>query len=264
MASEVHPFLSRTKVAEFVRHLPEAMQERGLEIRILVPRFGLINERKNRLYEVVRLSGTNISIGDKEQPLAIKVASIPKASRMQVYFVDNPDYFKRKSTFFDERKNFYPDNGERTIFFCRGVLETIRKLGWAPDIIHCNDWMTSLVPVYVKTIYKKDPIFEHTKCVFSLHEELDNFRFQDLLIQEIFAKRIQKSTPEQKNNIAYDSRSLIQLGMEYADAIMGIKGEEFALHQLTDKLSCEEKKIDCVTQDDCTEEYYNLYHELVS
>ena len=148
VASEINPFLQTSAVADFVRKLPQAMQERGMEIRILVPRFGLINERKNRLHEVVRLSGINIAVGEEEKPLVIKVASIPNA-KLQVYFIDNEDYFHRKSVFFDKNDNFYKDNDERAIFFCKGVLETVKKLGWAPDIVHCNDWMTSLIPLYI-------------------------------------------------------------------------------------------------------------------
>jgi starch synthase len=149
-ASEINPFLQTSEVADFIRSIPQVMQERGMEIRILVPRFGTINERKNRLHEVVRLSGINISVGDEEKPLVIKVASIPNA-KLQVYFIDNEDYFHRKSVFVDSDNRFHADNDERAIFFCKGVLETVRKLGWAPDIVHCNDWMTSLIPMYMKT-----------------------------------------------------------------------------------------------------------------
>jgi len=145
VASEINPFLQTSEVADFVRKLPQAMQERGMEIRILVPRFGIINERKNRLHEVVRLSGINISVGDEEKPLIIKVASIPNA-KLQVYFIDNEDYFHRKSVFHDKENNFYEDNDERAIFFCKGVIETVRKLGWAPDVVHCNDWILSTEP----------------------------------------------------------------------------------------------------------------------
>ena len=163
VAAEINPFLQTTRVAEFVRQLPQAMQERGMEIRIFVPRFGLINERKNRLHEVVRLSGINISVGEEEKPLIIKVASIPNA-KLQVYFIDNEDYFHRKSALVDSNNNFHQDNDERAIFFCKGVLETVKKLGWAPDIVHCNDWMTALIPLYLKTTYKKDPIFNNAKA----------------------------------------------------------------------------------------------------
>src|SRR6218665_2928650 len=168
VASEINPFLQVSEVAEFLRKLPQAMQEKGMEIRILIPRFGSINERKTRLHEVVRLSGINISVGEDEKPLIIKVASIPTA-KLQVYFLDNENYFNRKYVFLDKEGSFYDDNDERTIFFCKGVLETVKKLGWAPDIVHCTDWMTALIPLYLKTTYKNDPVFKDTKSVFTIY-----------------------------------------------------------------------------------------------
>jgi starch synthase len=166
---EMSPFLELTKISEITRQLPQAMQEKGFEIRILMPRFGNINERRNRLHEVIRLSGMNIMIDDNDNPLIIKVASIP-AARMQVYFLDNEDYFQRKHVFRDKESKFYADNDERTIFFCKGALETVKKLGWAPDIVHCHGWMTSLVPAYIKTSYKNDPTFKNSKVVYSIYE----------------------------------------------------------------------------------------------
>jgi starch synthase len=177
VASEINPFLQTSDVADFVRKLPQAMQEKGMEIRILVPRFGIINERKNRLHEVVRLSGINIAVGDEEKPLIIKVASIPNA-KLQVYFIDNEDYFHRKSVFHDKENNFYEDNDERAIFFCKGVIETVRKLGWAPDIVHCNDWITSFIPLYLKTTYKNDPLFKNAKTVFSIYNNSFSHKFK--------------------------------------------------------------------------------------
>jgi len=166
---EMSPFLELTKISEITRQLPQAMQEKGFEIRILMPRFGNINERRNRLHEVIRLSGMNIIIDDNDNPLIIKVASIP-AARMQVYFLDNEDYFQRKYVFRDKESKFYADNDERMIFFCKGALETVKKLGWAPDIVHCHGWMTSLVPAYIKTIYKNDPTFKNSKVMYSVYE----------------------------------------------------------------------------------------------
>lgn len=171
VCSEMAPFMEGSSaLAEVSRMLPQAVQEKDNEIRILVPRFGVINERRNRLHEVVRLSGINISIDDNDNPLIIKVASIP-GTKMQVYFLDNEDYFHRKAVYNDENGNFFEDNDERTIFFCKGVMETVKKLGWAPDIIHCQGWMTSLIPLYLKTIYKNEPVFRNAKLVYSLHKE---------------------------------------------------------------------------------------------
>lgn len=167
---EMSPFLELSKISEITRNLPQAMQERGYEIRILMPKFGNINERRNRLHEVIRLSGMNIVVDDNDNPLIIKVASIPSA-RMQVYFLDNEEYFQRKQVFCDDCGKFFDDNHERTVFFCKGVLETVKKLGWSPDVIHCHGWMSALVPAYVKTAYKDDPTFKDTKIIYSLYDE---------------------------------------------------------------------------------------------
>lgn len=166
---EMSPFLEISKIAKITRALPQAMQEKGFEIRILMPRFGLINERRNRLHEVIRLSGMNIVINDNDNPLIIKVASLPTA-RMQVYFLDNEEYFQRKSVFRDGKENFHADNDERMIFFCKGAIETVKKLGWMPDVVHCFGWMSSLVPMYLKTSYREDPMFKNTKVVYSVYE----------------------------------------------------------------------------------------------
>jgi starch synthase len=142
-----------------------------LEIRVIVPRFGVINERKNRLHEVVRLSGINISIGDEEKPLIIKVASIPQA-KMQVYFIDNEDYYQRKRLFTDDAEQPFEDNDERAIFFCKGALETVKKLGWSPDIVHCHDWFTGAVPMYLRSSYKNHPIYKDSKIVYTAYDNL--------------------------------------------------------------------------------------------
>lgn len=167
---EMSPFLELSKISEITRQLPQAMQEKGYEIRILMPRFGNINERRNRLHEVIRLSGMNIVVDNNDNPLIIKVASIPSA-RMQVYFLDNEEYFQRKHVFCDECGEYFDDNHERTVFFCKGALETVKKLGWSPDVVHCHGWMSALVPAYIKTAYKDDPTFKDTKVIYSLYEE---------------------------------------------------------------------------------------------
>lgn len=166
VSQEITPFLEHTEVANVARRLPQGVQEKGREIRTFMPRFGLINERRNQLHEVIRLSGMNLIIDDSDHPLIIKVASIQSA-RMQVYFIDNEEYFQRKMIFRDAKKKFFKDNEDRMIFFCRGVLETVKKLGWSPDVIHCHGWMTSLIPFFVKTGYKDEPMFRNSKVVYS-------------------------------------------------------------------------------------------------
>lgn len=168
--SEIFPYLPESDIAGIGRYLPQGIQERRREIRSFMPRYGCINERKNQLHEVIRLSGMNIIIGDVDRPLIIKVASISSA-RIQVYFIDNEDYFRRKQTFCDASGKFFEDNDERAIFFARGVLETVKKLRWAPDIVHCQGWISHLVPAYLKKVYKDDPIFSSSKVVLSLYDD---------------------------------------------------------------------------------------------
>jgi len=165
--SEMTPYLPESEMADIGRYLPQGIQERKKEIRSFMPRYGCINERKNQLHEVIRLSGMNIIISDVDRPLIIKVASISSA-RIQVYFIDNDDYFKRKQISCDDNGEFFADNDERAIFFARGVLETVKKLRWAPDVIHCQGWITHLLPAYLKKAYKDDPIFSGSKVVLSL------------------------------------------------------------------------------------------------
>lgn len=168
--SEIFPYLPETEISSIGRKLPQGIQERKKEIRSFMPRFGCINERKNQLHDVIRLSGMNIVIGDMDRPLIIKVASI-SAARIQVYFIDNEDYFKRKQVFCDENGKFFEDNGERAVFFARGVLETVKKLRWAPDIIHCQGWISQVLPLYLKKAYKDDPIFANSKIVLSIYND---------------------------------------------------------------------------------------------
>ena len=169
ISQEITPYLEENELGRFGRYLPQGIQEDGKEIRTFMPKFGCINERRNQLHEVIRLSGMNLIINDNDHPLLIKVGSI-QAARMQVYFIDSEDFFQRKAVFHDKKTGEeFEDNDERAIFFVRGVLETVKKLGWVPDIIHCHGWMTSLVPLYIRTSFKKEPVFENSKVIFSLY-----------------------------------------------------------------------------------------------
>jgi starch synthase len=258
VASEINPFLETSEVAEFVRKLPQAMQEKGMEIRILVPRFGLINERKNRLHEVVRLSGINISVGDEEKPLIIKVASIPNA-KLQVYFIDNEDYFHRKSVFHDKENKFYEDNDERAIFFCKGVIETVRKLGWSPDIVHCNDWITSFIPLYLKTTYKNDPLFKNAKTVFTIYNNSFTHKFKTDILEKVKMMDIEDTMLGALKTADYEG--FVKLGAEFSD-VVSTAGDNKKLEGLVKKLK--EKKVETIEKDDnYAESFYNLYTDLV-
>ena len=170
VCQEIMPYLPETELSSLSRHLVQAMQERGNEIRTFMPRYGCINERRNQLHEVIRLSGMNLIIDDNDHQLIIKVASIPSA-RIQIYFIDNDDYFSRKATFTDESGEEFADNDERAIFFARGVLETVKKLNWSPSIVHCMGWMSAVMPIYLKQIFHDEPLFKDVKVVVSLADD---------------------------------------------------------------------------------------------
>lgn len=215
---EMDPYVNLTEASKIANSLPKYIQEQGMEIRVLMPKFGHINDRRHRLHEVVRLSGINVIINDEDYPLVIKVASLPGA-RLQVYFLDNEDFFKRKTVFSDEENNFYEDNSDRMIFFCKGVIETVRKFGWAPDIIHCMGWMTSLIPLFLKTTYKNDPMFTNSKVIYTVGKtSFDN------KLKTGFAKQIQISDSITTKHTDFfkdaDNNSLNIGGCEFADALV--------------------------------------------
>ena len=170
VSQEITPYLEDNYLSNIGRYLPQGIQERGREIRTFMPKFGCINERRNQLHEVIRLSGMNLIISDSDHPLIIKVASIQSA-RMQVYFIDNEDYFSRKATIKDAKGKYFNDNDERSIFFNRGVIETVKKLGWQPDIIHCHGWFTGLMPLYIKKAFADNPLFADTKIIYSIYDD---------------------------------------------------------------------------------------------
>jgi starch synthase len=169
ITQELEPYTEGTDVSGLVAKLPKFLQDSGYELRILMPRYGVVNERRHRLHEVVRLSGMNIIVDEDDYPLIIKVASLPN-SRLQVYFLDNEDFFKRKSVFEDEDGQAFEDNPDRAAFFCKGAIETVKKFGWAPDVVLCLGWMTSLIPLYLRTAYKTEPIFANAQIVYTVYD----------------------------------------------------------------------------------------------
>lgn len=223
VSQEITPYLDETFVGKISRKLPQAIQERGKEIRTFMPKYGCINERRHQLHEVIRLSGMNLVINDVDHPLIIKVASIPSA-RMQVYFIDNEEFFQRKSILTDKTSGkFFDDNDERAIFYVRGVIETVKKLGWAPDVIHCHGWFTSLMSVYIKKYYAEDPLFAETKVLISVYE--DEFpktlskKLVDKLALDGFNKKDLKHLSEEINYVNF-----VKQALEYADGV--IQGSE--------------------------------------
>jgi starch synthase len=217
IASEISPYLELTEFSEIVNKLAIKANDGGFEVRCIMPRFGIINERRHRLHEVVRLSGINISLDNDDYPLQIKVASLPNA-RLQVYFLDNEDFFKRKNVFTDDNDKWFDDNGLRSIFFCKGALETVRKFGWPPDIIHCSGWMTGLIPMYLKTAYKKEPVFGHTKVVFTIGQNT----FKEKLGADFIKKAAIHVSIKEKELAPFkdaNNTAMFRGGAAFADAI---------------------------------------------
>ena len=258
VASEIAPFLTNSSVASFVQALAKHMHTKELEVRILVPRFGVINERRNNLHEVVRLSGANITIGADTQPLIIKVASIPNA-KLQVYFIDNEAYFKRKAVFYDVQQHFFEDNDARTVFFCKGVLETVKRLGWVPDVIHCHDWITSLIPMYLKTAYQHEPVLNKAKVIFTLYNNAFSHKFGADLAIKATMPGLKEGDAALASLASSDFSALMQTGIKYADVVMRTEIlEEDALKDLGD-----EQAVMNITQDEAgLAACYDLYRQL--
>ncbi len=215
VSQEITPYLPETEMSLIGRYLPQGILEKGREIRAFMPRYGGVNERRNQLHEVIRLSGMNIIIDDNDHPLIIKVASIQSA-RMQVYFIDNEDFFQRKNLLASDQGEAFKDNDERAIFFARGVLETVTKLRWAPDIVHCHGWITSLVPLFLKKSYREDPIFKKSKIITSVYDDLYHRDYDDH-----FNKKVRIGGVKDKDLTVMekaDSLNIAKLGLFYSDA----------------------------------------------
>lgn len=217
ISQEIAPYLPDSKMANVGRYLPQGIQDKGKEIRTFMPRYGCINERRNQLHEVIRLSGMNLIINDTDHPLIIKVASI-QAARMQVYFIDNDDYFQRKHIVADHEGTPFTDNDERAIFFARGVFETVRKLRWAPDLIYCQGWFTALVPLYLKKEYHDDPVFSRAKVVFSAYDD----KFEGTLDKNCIEKALTEGVCKKDLNLIKDPNynNINKLAFQYADGII--------------------------------------------
>ena len=220
VSQEIYPYLPETEMSLIGRHLPQKIQEDDKDIRIFMPRFGVINERRHQLHEVIRLSRMNLIVDDFDHQLIIKVGSIQQA-RMQVYFIDNEDYFPKKKYLHDENGKFFSNNDERIIFFCKGVIETVRKLGWSPDLIHCHGWISSLVPLYIKKLYAEDPLFKKSKIVYSVYDtDFDGALSSDIVEKLLFESSLQED--DLKGLEKADFVSLNKFAIDYADAVIKV------------------------------------------
>lgn len=238
VSSEVVPYLPETEISSMSFEAPRLVNQQGGQIRIFMPRYGNINERRHQLHEVIRLSGINLVINDLDMPLIIKVASIPK-ERIQVYFIDNDEYFKRKATLTDENGNLFPDNDERAIFFAKGVIETVKKLNWAPDVIHVHGWLASLLPLYLKEYYKDEPLFNESKIVTSVYnqsfdETLNKDMLNKIKFDNIDAEKISVLETPSYNN-------LMKIAINHSDAL--IVGSENIPQELETYLKASNKPV---------------------
>ena len=217
VCQEIMPYLPETELSTLSRRLVQAMQERGNEIRTFMPRYGCINERRNQLHEVIRLSGMNLIIDDNDHQLIIKVASIPSA-RIQIYFIDNDDFFSRKAIITDAEGNEFEDNDERAIFFARGVLETVKKLNWSPDVVHCMGWMSAVAPIYLKKVFNDDPLFRDVKVVVSLCDDRFEQPFNEGFAQKVANEGVKDEKLADLKLPSYEN--LYRFVIDYADGIV--------------------------------------------
>ncbi len=261
IANEMSPYLELTEFSEVVNKLAIKANDNNWEVRCIMPRFGSINERRHRLHEVVRLSGINVSVDNEDFPLQIKVASLPNA-RLQVYFLDNEDLFKRKNVFTDDNEKWYDDNSLRTIFFCKGALETVKKFGWPPDVIHCSGWMTGLIPAYLKTLYKKEPVFANSRIVYTIGQNT----FTESLGKDFVKKALIHPSLKEKDLEVFvpaTNDALFRGGAQHSDAITF--GSDTIDKQLTEEFTKvrSKKTLPYDPESDLTD-YLQLYNDLAS
>lgn len=259
ISQEIHPYLNESPLSVFGRNLPQGIQEKGIEVRTFMPRYGIINERRNQLHEVIRLSGMNIVIDDSDHLLIIKVATL-QPSRMQVYFIDNDDYFLRHTSDGLETNLMTADNDERSIFFVRGVVETVKKLRWEPSIIHCTGWITALAPLLLKRMYADDPSFANTRVVYSLFDD----RFEGTLDSRMVEKlKMDGFSDEDLAVLAggdVDSIRLNKLAIDYADAV--VQSSENVEEELIEYARASGKPFLAYPGENNTEAYAEFYSSL--
>ena len=260
VSSEVVPYLPESEISSMSFEIPKMVNKEGGQIRIFMPRYGNINERRHQLHEVIRLSGLNLVINDLDMPLIIKVASIPK-ERIQGYFIDNEEYFKRKATLTDSNGKLFEDNDERAIFFAKGVFETIKRLNWPPDIIHIHGWMAALLPLYLQQIYKVDPIFQNSKIITSLYSNEFDTSLNKNMLDKVLFDEIDNKHISALGNPTYEN--LMKIAIDSSDAI--IKGSENISSEINDYLKNYKKPIlDYKPTESFAEPYMEFYDKILS
>ena len=260
VSSEVVPYLAENEVSLMSYDVPKMINDQGGQIRIFMPRYGNINERRHQLHEVIRLSGMNLVVNDLDMPLIIKVASIPK-ERIQVYFIDNDEYFKRKATFSDEDGLLYPDNDERAIFFAKGVVETVKKLNWVPDIIHVHGWMASLLPIYMKHYYKDEALFSETKIVTSVYGQSFEGTLNSEMINKVKFDNVPHDSIKELELPNYEN--LIIAAVNHSDGV--IVASQNITPSLTKYIESSGKPfLPFASKDNFSEAYTNFYKALLT
>lgn len=256
VSSEVVPYLPETEISSMSFEAPRLVNQQGGQIRIFMPRYGNINERRHQLHEVIRLSGINLVINDLDMPLIIKVASIPK-ERIQVYFIDNDEYFKRKATLTDEDGTLFSDNDERAIFFAKGVIETVKKLNWAPDVIHVHGWLAALLPVYLKEYYKDEPLFSDSKVVTSIYNQSFNKTLNKDMINKVKFDNINEDAINTLEEPTFNN--LMKVAIDHSDAL--IIGSEVIDEELNAYLKASNKPIlEYKSKDEFGEAYTTFFN----
>ncbi len=256
-AAEISPFARMTNTADLLRFLPASLQDQGYEIRILLPKYGTISDRRNRLHEVIRLSGIEVEVGESVESMRIKVASIPNA-KLQVYFLDNETYFERNGLFNDpDSGDFYDDNDERLVFYNKGVLETVKKLGWKPDLIHCHDWPAGLIPLLVRSLYKDEDVFQDTQLIYNLHHPENQGIFDEEILEHL-------NLPDDvdADDLITDGKvDIRRLGLMFSDHV--VTGNEITdeLDDLFDEMDIEPRKIQGAPQD-VSSKFAEYYQEI--
>lgn len=261
VAQEIYPYLPSSEIADKCRGLLLGLQEKGREIRTFMPRYGVVNERRNQLHEVIRLSGMNLIIDDTDHPLIIKVASIP-STRIQVYFIDNEDYFQHRDVLSDQTGKEYPDNDERAIFFARGVIETVKKLRWTPDVVHCHGWITSLIPLYIKKCYSDDPSFRDSKIVYSAYDSCFSSPLDIRFMEKLSMDGISPEETGFPAGTPLTCEDMVKLAVKYSDGVIAASESQATL--LAEYSKKNGKKYMQLNDDDTNqmEEYNNFYEDI--
>ena len=258
VSSEVIPYMPQTDIANMTYSLPKMVNENGGQTRIFIPKYGIINERRHQLHEVIRLSGINLIIDDMDMPLILKVASIPK-ERMQVYFIDSEDYFKNRLVECDKNGKLYKDNDERSIFFAKGIIETIKKLNWTPDLIHVHGWIASLLPLYLKNFYNNDLMFENTKVIVSIYDNQLKGKLDKKIINKLKFDDIDDKNLSILENPTYDN--LYRISLAFSDGVIFASDIKKNYIEMIKKAKI--PVLECFSNIDFQKEYLDFYEKIL-